>query len=104
MTVRRVATRDLETDWRDRAACAKNPEPFDRVLRVRGSHRNTPSADIEAAVAICRTCPVTEACLLWALDNADTEGVWGATTTEQREAMRKSARNAERRDNRKAAS
>lgn len=38
----------------------------------------------EVAVATCRTCPVTEQCLQFALDGKIRYGVWGATTPYQR--------------------
>lgn len=41
-----------------------------------------------AATKLCRSCPVQTACLRYALDNPELEGVWGATTTAQRAALR----------------
>lgn len=45
------------------------------------------------AKVLCGQCPVRDACLAWALDyRTDTggriEGIWGATTTEQRAKLR----------------
>lgn len=40
-----------------------------------------------AATRLCRGCPVVEKCLMYALDNPELEGVWGKTTTAQRQAM-----------------
>lgn len=34
-------------------------------------------ADVEFAKALCRTCPVREACLAGALDRREPCGVWG---------------------------
>lgn len=34
-------------------------------------------ADVESAKALCRDCPVREACLAGALDRAEPWGVWG---------------------------
>jgi hypothetical protein len=48
-----------------------------------------------AAVRLCDGCPARLSCLDWALDFTDpvtgghVEGVWGGTTTEQRQKMRR---------------
>lgn len=41
-------------------------------------------ADIEAAKAICRGCPVMEQCKRWALDDRIPEGVWGGMSEADR--------------------
>ena len=48
-----------------------------------------PASDSEAepALAVCRRCPVLHACLQFALDNRDYEGVWGGTTGAERRSM-----------------
>jgi hypothetical protein len=46
-----------------------------------------PSESAEAAISLCRTCPVQGSCLAWALDAGDLHGVWGATTARERRAM-----------------
>lgn len=38
------------------------------------------------AKAICRRCPVIDACLSWALENRP-DGVWGATTEHERDVI-----------------
>ncbi|MEU2380381.1 WhiB family transcriptional regulator [Streptomyces misionensis] len=45
------------------------------------------------AKAFCRTCPVMADCLAWALANPHltSDGVWGGTTTTERNAVRRNA-------------
>lgn len=49
----------------------------------------TPAVQERAATKLCRGCPVQTACLTYALANPELEGVWGATTTAQRQAASK---------------
>lgn len=72
--------RDAEgTDWRDHAACRDaDPELFFPL----GTSDAT-LLQIDAAKQICRTCPVREPCLQWALNTGD-DGVWGGTTEAER--------------------
>ena len=46
---------------------------------------------IEEAKRICRACPAQTQCLAWALDHGVTDGVWGATTADERRAIRRLA-------------
>ena len=60
-------------DWRDRAACLEvDPELFFPI-------GNTGPAilQIEEAKAVCRTCPVIDTCLKWALETGQDAGVLG---------------------------
>jgi hypothetical protein len=41
----------------------------------------------EEAKAVCRTCPVIEKCLDYALSAREAEGVWGGTTQQERELL-----------------
>jgi WhiB family transcriptional regulator, redox-sensing transcriptional regulator len=67
------------TDWRERAACRDaDPELF---FPLGTTDANL--LQIDAAKRICRTCPVREPCLRWALDSGDA-GVWGGTTEQER--------------------
>jgi WhiB family redox-sensing transcriptional regulator len=43
---------------------------------------------VARAKAVCAGCPVREACLEFALANAERWGVWGGTSERQRRAMR----------------
>lgn len=40
------------------------------------------------AKAVCRTCVHQTECRRWAVDHPDTYGVWGGTTTKERDQMR----------------
>lgn len=68
----------LDPAWRTRGVCQTvDPETFFPA----------PSESAEAAISLCRTCPVQGSCLAWALDAGDLHGVWGATTARERRAM-----------------
>ena len=45
--------------------------------------------EIEAAVAICSTCPVQEDCLQYALETNQESGVWGGYAEDDRRRLRK---------------
>lgn len=72
------------TNWRDHAACSHlDPDLFFPV------QRRASLTDIEAAKRVCQRCPVTTACLRWALDLGHVLGIWGGTTEEERRALRR---------------
>lgn len=77
-------------DWRHNAACRdEDPELFFPI-------GNTGPFLIQAeeAKAVCRRCPVIEACLQWALEFGQDSGVWGGLSEDERRAMkRRAARN-----------
>jgi len=71
--------------WRLDAACRHaDPDLFFPV-----STSGASLSDIEAAKRICQRCPVTTACLRRALDLGQVSGIWGATTEEERRALRR---------------
>jgi WhiB family transcriptional regulator, redox-sensing transcriptional regulator len=86
-----VAGRDLvRMNWREEGACRDaDPELFFPISMTGAALRQ-----IEEAKRICRGCPVRVQCLAWALDNQVTDGVWGATTPQQRHAIRRLPRQA----------
>lgn len=43
----------------------------------------------DAALAICKSCPIRQLCLQYALQERITDGIWGGTTESQRRAMLK---------------
>ncbi|MBR2673033.1 MAG: WhiB family transcriptional regulator [Aeriscardovia sp.] len=80
------------SDWRAQAACRdKDPELFFPV-------GNTGAAlkQIEEAKAVCRTCPVIDQCLKWALDTNQDSGIWGGLTEDERRALKRHAMRARR--------
>lgn len=74
-----LRSRIPEYGWRARGRCLElDPELF------------FPATIDDAGYArqACRTCSVAGPCLATALDAGDVEGVWGATTPEERRLMR----------------
>lgn len=66
--------------WRDAAACLdEDPELF---FPEGESERYRPQ--IEAALEVCGTCEVAEACLTYALETEQRTGIWGGTTATAR--------------------
>ncbi len=72
--------------WRQKAACrGVDPDIFYPVSEEAA----------EEARAICRSCPVLETCLEWALSSRERDGVWGgATERERRRIIRQRRRSA----------
>ncbi|WP_095932130.1 WhiB family transcriptional regulator [Streptomyces sp. Tue6028] len=71
------------SDWRESAACRTvDPDLFFPI-------GNTGPAvlQIEEAKAVCRACPVRDACLRWALDTGQAIGIWGGTSEGERRAL-----------------
>jgi WhiB family transcriptional regulator, redox-sensing transcriptional regulator len=86
----------LLTSWTEVAACrGADPDLFFPIVSTR---QRKSLEQIDEAKAICRSCPVIDACRAWALDNpAMAEfGVWGGTTEEERKAQRRTVRLATR--------
>jgi WhiB family transcriptional regulator, redox-sensing transcriptional regulator len=77
-----------DSDWRRRAACQDlDPELFFPI-------GTTGSALDQAnqAKTVCARCPVIEACLEWALNTNQQNGVWGGTTEDERRALQRKRR------------
>ena len=72
---------ELSTKEADRLFFQINPNIPDQDLR---GVRKTEAA--EAAIAMCRKCPVLKQCLEYALRHPESavSGIWGATTADQR--------------------
>lgn len=73
-----------DAPWRDEAACLSYPEP--------GIFFATGESGAEAvakAKTICEGCPVRFDCLLYAVETAQTYGVWGGTDADERRLIRR---------------
>lgn len=81
-----------EEYWQNRAACRdKDPElffPIGKTAAVR--------LQIEAAKAVCKSCPVVDDCLKEAQMGRIDFGIWGGYTEEERRAMGRRAGRAAR--------
>lgn len=84
--------------WRDRAACRDT----DANLFFPAGSTGSALDRIQAAKAVCRSCPVQDACLGFALETNQEAGVWGGKDEEERRRLRKTWR-AGRRPTRSAA-
>jgi len=74
---------DVDHGWRSEAAClTEDPElffPEGESERYRGQ--------IEAAVEVCRSCGVADACLAFAIETEQRTGIWGGTTAQERRGL-----------------
>lgn len=76
---------DPRDDWRDRAACRhEDPDLFFPIGTTGPAQAQT-----EQARAVCRRCPVREACLEWAMDTGQATGVWGGTSETERRSLKR---------------
>jgi WhiB family redox-sensing transcriptional regulator len=91
LTWTRPDTLSIE-NWRDAAACRSvEPDLFFPIGTT-----GTALDHIAAAKAVCATCPVTSACLEFALETNQDSGVWGGTSEEERRQMRRARARARR--------
>lgn len=95
----RIYARSRTDDWRRNGACWPPADLHgDRLVAHvarwfpasygRGAR---PIPDVEAARTICRSCPVQDACLAYALSAVEPDGIWGGTTPDERRRMRGAA-------------
>jgi WhiB family redox-sensing transcriptional regulator len=67
--------------WSQLAACKdEDPELFFPVDPRRNKQY---TAQVEVAKAVCRGCPVSQECFLFAMEHK-AEGIWGGTTDDDR--------------------
>ncbi|MEU3276561.1 WhiB family transcriptional regulator [Streptomyces antibioticus] len=75
-------------NWRESAECRhEDPDLFFPIGTSGPALLQT-----EQAKAVCRRCPVREACLDRAMNTDQTLGVWGGTSETQRRAIKRRAR------------
>jgi WhiB family redox-sensing transcriptional regulator len=73
-------------DWRHRALCKDEPDP---ELWFPAGTTGPDARQAEEAKAVCRRCAVTSDCLSWAMETGQDAGIWGATTEEERRALKR---------------
>jgi WhiB family redox-sensing transcriptional regulator len=80
--------------WRDRAACLdEDPELFFPIGNGDPAFRQ-----IERAKVVCHRCEVIEACLSWAMESRQDDGVWGGLSADERRALKRRNARARRAD------
>ena len=84
-----------ETLWMERAACkSADPRLFFPTHLLEDSHAD--SCSYKKARAICKTCPVINDCLTYALvtfpHHEDDHGMWGGTSPRERRKIKKERR------------
>ena len=74
-------------DWRHAALCRdEDPELFFPIGTT-----GPAALQVEEAKVVCRRCSVLEDCLSWALETGQDAGVWGATSEDERRALKRRA-------------
>ena len=74
---------DAGVDFRHDAICRdEDPELFHPI-----GNSGPALAQTDAAKAVCRRCPVTTACLVWAIESGSDHGVWGGMSETERVAL-----------------
>jgi WhiB family redox-sensing transcriptional regulator len=74
--------------WKELAACREE----DTDLFFPLGHRGEFAVQVEEAKAICRACPVREACLLDAINEPEKYGIWGGLDELERRQLRRNDR------------
>ena len=86
-----IWNRDSEWDndgWRDQAACRHT----DANLFFPAGSTGMAIDQIDAAKAVCRACPVQDACLRFAFVTNQEAGIWGGKDEDERRKLRKTWR------------
>jgi len=77
---------ETDSSWRRDAAC----QYISPALFFPNGTTGQAIEEIDAAKAVCRACPVTDACLEFAMSTHQQYGVWGGTDEEERRRLRRS--------------
>ena len=83
-----MADADERLEWQEDAAC----RTYENTLFFgddEGESELEKQARESEAKAICRTCPVQEPCLEFALDTNQRYGIWGGLTDKERSALKR---------------
>lgn len=75
-------------DWRGDAAC-RDADP--ELFFPDGDARSV-RAQVKTAKLMCRGCPVSAACLSWALASGQEAGIWGGLTEDERHRLHRRGR------------
>jgi len=78
--------------WRGKAACRHT----DAELFFPAGSTGSAVDQIEAAKAVCRSCPVQRECLQFALESNQESGIWGGKDEDERRKLRRGWRAARR--------
>jgi WhiB family redox-sensing transcriptional regulator len=70
--------------WRDQAAC----QHTEMGLFFPTGSSGLAVKEIQAAKAVCRTCPVRAACLQFAFETNQESGIWGGKDENERRTLR----------------
>ena len=76
-------TDQLSTEWMERAACRGNHPALFYLDELDGVFRRDWR---DKALAICRSCPVRDACLEYAIATDADGGIWGGMLPGERRA------------------
>ncbi len=71
--------------WRQEAACLDTDANLFFPIGTTGNAVD----QIEAAKAVCRTCPVQNACLQFAFETNQEAGIWGGKDEDERRRLRR---------------
>jgi WhiB family redox-sensing transcriptional regulator len=73
-----------DTTWMKRGACRTDKAPTWMFFPGRGDNKS-----VDAAKAVCATCPVTQQCLEYAELTSQRSGIWGGMSERERRNLRR---------------